>query len=400
MVLPESDSPLNAAIRQFELAEANLVKLERVWEKIEAMIPGGIVFDQSPDMENHCRSYAHILEHLPAIDGKRPTTLPMDLNEIAQCRFDAAEIDEVACTISTEDAIMAPGRELREYRFNLARARRQLVRGALEETTSCIEADLRSLKTSPDYSNQPGSRVEAAEWQSLKSHVDALAMILGRDLPRSSRWADLTRHLHFGQANDLRDIIDHDWPSVKSAIASVMFGEDDPLPVGVTDLADLVLAKPTGPIATKLAWAKLSAEDFERLVFTLVSNQAGYENPEWLMHTTAPDRGRDISVYRVVVDPLGGTIRSRAIIQCKHWLTKSVAVADISVLRDQMKLWEPPRVDVHIIATSGRFTADAVAFVEKHNQSDTALRIELWPESHLERLLAARPALIATYRLR
>ncbi len=65
-----------------------------------------------------------------------------------------------------------------------------------------------------------------------------------------------------------------------------------------------------------------------------------------------------------------------------------------------MKLWEPPRVDVHVIATSGRFTSDAVAMIEKHNHSDTALRIEMWTDSHLERLLAARPAIIAEFALR
>lgn len=162
----------------------------------------------------------------------------------------------------------------------------------------------------------------------------------------------------------------------------------------------MVKARPTGPIATQLAWGSLAPDSFERLIFSLVSAQAGYENSEWLMHTNAPDRGRDISTYRVFSDALGGTIRHRVIIQCKHWLTKSVALSDISSLRDQMKLWDSPRVDVHVIATSGRFTSDAVSFVEKHNQSDTALRIELWPESHLERLLAARPALIATYSLR
>lgn len=400
----EADSPLNSAIRQFELAEGNLAKLERLWKSIESAIPSGIAVGESPDVvenyENHRRSYAHILEHLPSIDSKKPTTIPMDLDEIASCRFDAVELGEFGCQISTEQAITAPGRELREYRFNLDRARRQLIRESLEETMSLIDSDLRTLRASPDYSKEPGISIEAAEWQSLKEHVDALAMMLGKNVSRPSRWSDLSRHLHFGKANDLRDIIELDWPNVKSVLTTLMFGEDDPLPVAVTDLADLVRAKPTGPIATQLAWDNLSPEDFERLVFSLVSDQSGYENPEWLMHTNAPDRGRDISVFRVFADPLSGTIRHRVIIQCKHWLKKSVAQPDISSLRDQMTLWEPPRVDVHVIATSGRFTSDAVAFVETHNRSDTALRFEMWAESHLERLLAARPALIATYGLR
>ena len=99
-------------------------------------------------------------------------------------------------------------------------------------------------------------------------------------------------------------------------------------------------------------------------------------------------------------DSLGGTTRLRTIIQCKHWLQRSVNPTDISSLRDQIRLWEPPRVDVCIIAMSGRFTLDAVALLEKHNQSDHALRIEMWPDSHLERLVVRRPALIAEFRLR
>jgi hypothetical protein len=118
------------------------------------------------------------------------------------------------------------------------------------------------------------------------------------------------------------------------------------------------------------------------------------------MRTNAPDRGRDLSVYRVHEDALSGTMRLRVIIQCKHWQSKSVNLPEIAALKEQMKLWEPPRVDVCVVATSGRFTADAVAAVEKHNQADAALRIEMWPESHLERLLASRPGVIAEFRLR
>jgi hypothetical protein len=199
---------------------------------------------------------------------------------------------------------------------------------------------------------------------------------------------------------DLRDIIENDWPAVKVGLRKSMYGEKEPVPVEIDDLGELVNTKPSGPVATKLKWGDLTEEEFERLIFALISAERGYENPEWLMKTNAPDRGRDLSVYRVYKDPLGGTLRHRVIIQCKHWLSKSVSSAEIGTLKEQMKLWEPPRVDIHVIATSGRFTSDAVALIEKHNQSDSALRIEMWPESHLERLLAERPAIIAEFRLR
>jgi len=125
-----------------------------------------------------------------------------------------------------------------------------------------------------------------------------------------------------------------------------------------------------------------------------------YENHEWLMKTNAADRGRDLSVTRITKDTLSGTTRSRVIFQCRHRPDASVSVSDIATLKEQMALWGDPRVNVLVIATTGRFTADGVAAIEKHNASDSALKIEMWPESHLERLLASRPALIAEFALR
>jgi hypothetical protein len=57
-------------------------------------------------------------------------------------------------------------------------------------------------------------------------------------------------------------------------------------------------------------------------------------------------------------------------------------------------------VDVLVIATTGRFTANAVSVIEKHNCGDHAMKIEMWPESHLGQLLARRPALVAEFGLR
>jgi hypothetical protein len=157
---------------------------------------------------------------------------------------------------------------------------------------------------------------------------------------------------------------------------------------------------PTGPVTSRLDWQVLTDEDFERLVFLMISEAPGYENPEWLQRTHAPDRGRDLSVVRVEQDPLGTVRRYRTIIQCKHWLSRSIGPNDVAEARSQMELWQPPRVDALVIATTGRFTVDAISFVEQHNQSDRALNIAMWPDSHLERLLAARPHIIGQFGLR
>ncbi len=151
-----------------------------------------------------------------------------------------------------------------------------------------------------------------------------------------------------------------DWPQSKQALRKGLYGANEPIPVDVEDLSDLVAAKPRGPITTEFAWSNLDDEGFERLIFGLIGDEPGYENPEWLMQTRAPDRGRDLSVTRVVTDSLSGTLRLRVAIQCKHWLSKSVTLQHAASAKDQMALWMDPRVDVLVIATSGRFTADAV----------------------------------------
>jgi len=199
---------------------------------------------------------------------------------------------------------------------------------------------------------------------------------------------------------DLRDIISMDWPAAKPVIEATLYGPTDPIPVAVPDLAALVRAAPTGPIVTALRWEAIDAAAFERLVFNLVSQAKGYSNAKWLMHTNAPDRGRDVSVERTVTDQLTGTRVYRVIAQCKHWQRKSIGITEVTTLIAQMESWEPPKVDELIIATTGKFTADAVAWIEKRNNERQSPVVVMWPDSHLESLLAERPHLVTEFRLR
>lgn len=160
------------------------------------------------------------------------------------------------------------------------------------------------------------------------------------------------------------------------------------------DGADLVAPSETRAPTVQISWEAMKDDQFERLVFDLVNTARGYRNAQWLTHTNAPDDGRDLSVERVHEDTLGGTITSRVIVACRHWRSRSTGPSEISMLREQMKLWSPPRVDVLVVATSGRFTTSAIRLVEQQNQSDSALRIEPWANSHLEALLARRGDLL------
>jgi hypothetical protein len=63
-------------------------------------------------------------------------------------------------------------------------------------------------------------------------------------------------------------------------------------------------------------------------------------------------------VDRGLRDSLGGVTRQRIIIQAKHWTTKSIPPVEVMQAVSAVKLWEPPHVNVLIIATSGRFTND------------------------------------------
>lgn len=394
------ESTLNAALRHFEAAEANLVKAEKTLIEIEAAVPTGVSFDDNPDYETNCRSFNSLVSALPAIDKWKPEIVLMELDEIAQSRLDAQEVGEIECIISVERQIGEPSRVLRDYRYRFNQKRRELIRDALVKLIDAIDENLRSLRKLLGDNERSEEIGEDSSFVVLKENVAQIATLLGSSVTKPKRWSDLNRHLSFGMIGDLDDIIQHDWPSVKAGLRESMYGEKEPVPVEVEDLNSLVNAKPSGPVATRLKWEKLEAEDFERLIFALISCEQGYENPEWLAKTNAPDRGRDLSVNRVYSDSLGGILRHRVIIQCKHWQSKSVGTSDIATLKEQMKLWEPPRVNVHIVATSGRFTSDAIAAVETQNESDSALRIEMWPESHLERLLASRPAIIAEFGLR
>jgi hypothetical protein len=396
----DADNPLMNALREFDATDANLIKLEKLCQEIEKLVPREIVFGYNPSYDDLRRIFMEVLAALPMIDGWKPECHFDDLDDIAQARLDAYDIDEPRLIADVENSITFPRRELQKYRFEFNKKRRALIQDMLSELIDTIDSDIRNLnrRLVPDI--EMNASLEDPEWDALQDHVNQIDTLLGSSVKRPQKWDNLNSHLRSRRFRDFCDIEQIDWPSVKSELRKSLSGAYDPVPVRVKDLSDLVASRPTGPVATRLDWGRLTEDDFERLIFALISTGTGYENPEWLTKPHAPDRGRDLSVTRVVTDPLAGTIRNRVIIQCKHWLSKSISIADVATLSAQMKSWEPPRVDVLVIATSGRFSSDAVTYIERHNQSDNALRIEMWPESHLERILAAIPSLIADFKLR
>lgn len=391
-------STLEAALQKFEAAEANLEKLESLWAKISALIPNGISFGAPPEYDELCQAFGGILQALPAIGGVRANCHLLDFDSIGQMRLDAHEVGEIDAHVSVENEIEAPGKKLREYRFLLNAKRRELVRGRLLALIGEVDEILALLAPTLEGAVS-NAHVTGPTWSQLNDAVQEIETLLGSN-PKPPRWSDLGRHLHFGMFGDLSDIVIADWPAVRAGLQLGAYGEHDPIPVGVDDLDDIVAARPQGHVTSQLNWSALTDDQFERLMFSLISDTPGYENAQWLQNTHAADKGRDLSVFRLDSDLLGGVRRHRVIIQCKHWLSKSIGPGDVSDVRSQMELWQPPRVDELIIATTGRFTVDAISLVEQHNQADRAMHIHMWPDSHLERLLAARPHLIGEFRLR
>lgn len=395
-----TESTLNNALRTFEIVEANLDKAEKLWDELVKVVPEYIDFNYNDEYESIRRDLSDLVSALPKIDGWRPTVRILSCEEIARRKLEHFEFGLQNEVFEFDHIMSEPMRILREYRHKFNAKRRELVREALMNLIDRVSENVRGLSellVGIDPSTEP---IEDARFEQIRNDVAEIDTLLGSSVPRPERWGDLRRHLRFGLICDLFDIVRGDWPAVAPALQRVMYGENEPIPVGVDDLADIAATKPKGPVATQLRWNTLSAEEFERLIFSLISHEEGYENPKLLMNTNAPDRGRDLSVDRVYKDPLSGIERKHVIIQCKHWLSKSVSLSDISGLKEQVSLWDDPKADILVIATSGRFTADAVAWVEKHNTSHRSPKIEMWPESHLESLLASRPGIVGEFGLR
>ena len=86
-------------------------------------------------------------------------------------------------------------------------------------------------------------RIVPSEFSALKDAVAEIDTLRGSSA-RPPRWGDLHRHLHFGMIGDLLDIQRYDWPSAKKALRAAFYGEHDPLPVEISDLAEIIASKP------------------------------------------------------------------------------------------------------------------------------------------------------------
>lgn len=388
------------ALDAFDRAAVNVSRAEKVWSDIEQSIPAGISVgaDQSGAYRSLSIAWDDLVLSLPPINGWTVTSRPVDLDELAQWRFDAMEIGEVSAQVDADTAAAQPGRELAEYKTRLGRARRSLVRRQAEDLTGEVDRRLSTLAAATARDAEP---VIHPDWSVISNALRQLDRLLGDGAVRQGRWNELRRHTAWGQGQDLHDIADFDWPSVRADVVAGTSSDLDPMVVGVADLGLLAeSATSGGSVAVALKWDRLTPDDFERLLYNLLSDLPGFNNVTWLMNTNAPDRGRDLAADKEIRDSSGLVLNQRIIIQAKHWQSRSVRHQDINEVLASLSLWEPPVVHHLIFATSGRFTGDAVALVDKHNAAGTRPLIDLWPESRMEGLVAERPHLAVEFGLR
>ncbi len=100
---------------------------------------------------------------------------------------------------------------------------------------------------------------------------------------------------------------------------------------------------------------------------------------------------------RIVTDGLLGSRHDRVFVQCRH-TSASLTATDVERAVTPLRLWEPPPVDYLVLATTARFTTDAIQWIENFNQ-DARTQIVMWPDSHLELLLAGRPLVVDAFGL-
>ncbi len=384
---------LSAALTQFDRALANLERLEDLWRRFEPNIPTSPEFGlDTSEVDQIRRDYSDVAHSLPAIDGYRVDADLPALDGISQAIIDIWEIGEPSAIADIDDMPQAPRRQIEEYRHRLVKMRRKLVRRRIEDVVAVIDDLLRSTVIV-----EHGREFRGIDdgWSKLSEMIAELDRLRGAEQLRGTRIGDLNRHVRFAEPHDLRDIVEQDWPSVRTALIDIVF-DGEPLTVSVDDLGELVRSEPTGSVTSRLEWNQLDSEIFERLLFDLLHSTSSYENVEWLMKTSAPDRGRDISTERVIVDELSGTERRHVLFQCKNWQSRSVNVRDLTTLLEEVKLWSRPFSEV-VVVTSGRFSQDAVEWRDSRELSQELPLVRFWAGSHLEALLASRPSVRSKY---
>lgn len=230
---------LSQALEVYDRVVLNLDKLDRVWNRMEDLLPEGMFLaageDEQIRYDELARSWKEIAASLPAIDGWRLEADVIDYAAIGQARLDHREIDEPLGLHAFETQVAAPGIEAQRYRQRLARGR--LVRQRAADLVREVDELLKPVPTDPETLLPEADATAVVD--AVRAAVAEIERLLGEALTPGPRQHDLHRHLHFGQPHDVRDIAVFDWPVFRPHVELALYGDEAPVPVQVDDLASL-----------------------------------------------------------------------------------------------------------------------------------------------------------------
>jgi len=208
---------LAKALQQFEAAESNLDKLEKLWKDIRALLPEGPAFGAPEGYDTLCRAFRGILPSLPAIDGFRVEDRLLDYDEVGQMRLDALDLDELSAKLAVDRAVEEQGEQLSDYRYRLDRKRSEMIRQRVLDLVDEIDDALVTLV--PLYETRPANtKVENPYWDRMKEAVSEIDALFG-SMKRPINWGVLIVTLVSIWVVDLLDIKNHDWPAAKTSFA-------------------------------------------------------------------------------------------------------------------------------------------------------------------------------------
>src|SRR5690606_22315093 len=137
-----------------------------------------------------------------------------DADVVGQTFLDYADIGEHPFDLM--NALEEPGRQLDEYRFRLAQARRIAIRERLANLTSNASRLLADLAASAQRDSV--EHLDDPRATEIKNSISEIERLLGDTTERSGQWEELHSHLEAGKGSDWHSIVESAWPSVQADI--------------------------------------------------------------------------------------------------------------------------------------------------------------------------------------
>lgn len=147
-------------------------------------------------------------------------------------------------------------------------------------------------------------------------------------------------------------------------------------------------------ISTSFDWSLLSPDQFEELCYDVLKKDKslGFSTVEWFKGTTG-QRGRDIEAKKIISTISGKSREERWIIQCKHYLSRSIGVRDFM---DTIAWADSHNPEAILMIASSFLSSDAKDYI-KGLYKQKRYKIEYIEIDELERIIKNDIELINKY---